>query len=208
MGVGLFATIAPLYGLFYDSQKRHFDEVLDRVQAVVGLSAYRSIVDVGCGTGALCSVLNRRGFIVTGVDPAQGMLSVGARKQENRGIEFVQASATEKMPFEDKSFDVSIASLVAHGLRAHERRLLYAEMKRISRHLVIIADYNENRSAMTDFIEWLEGGDYFNFIGKVKGELGEMYGEVHTIGVDVRSTWYVCVPHPEVTGHAAQGGGF
>ncbi len=194
MGANVFATIAPFYGLFYDLQKRSFDAVLDRVQADLALSAYKSIIDVGCGTGALCSVLNRRGFIVTGVDPVQGMLSVGAQKQENRGIEFVQASATERMPFEDKSFDVAIASYVAHGLKEPERRLLYAEMKRLSKHLVVIYDYNGNRSALTDIVEWLEGGDYFNFIKKVKGELGEVFGEVRTIDVDVRATWYVCAP--------------
>ena len=98
------------------------------------------------------------------------------------------------MPFEDKSFDVAIASYVAHGLKEPERRLLYAEMKRLSKHLVVIYDYNGNRSALTDIVEWLEGGDYFNFIKKVKGELGEVFGEVRTIDVDVRATWYVCAP--------------
>jgi len=195
MVAGVFATIAPVYGLFYGHQKRHFGAVLDRVDADLGLSAYKSVIDVGCGTGALCSVLNQRGFAVTGVDAVQGMLNVGARKPENRGIEFVQASATGRMPFENKSFDVAIATHVAHGLKGPERRLLYAEMARIARHLVIIADYNENRSALTNIVEWFEGGDYFNFIKQVKGELGEMFGEVRTIQVDVRATWYVCVPH-------------
>ena len=205
MVAGVFATIAPVYGLFYGHQKRHFGAVLDRVEADLGLSAYKSVIDVGCGTGALCSVLNQRGFTVTGVDAEPGMLNVGARKPENRGIEFVQASATGQMPFEDKSFDVAIATHVAHGLKAPERWLLYAEMARIARHLLIIADYNENRSTLTNIVEWFEGGDSFNFIKQVKGELGEMFGEVRTIQVDVRATWYVCAPHREVAGDAAPG---
>ena len=200
MVAGVFATIAPVYGLFYGHQKRHFTAVLDRVGADLGLSAYGSIIDVGCGTGALCSVLNQRGFAVTGVDAVQGMLSVGARKPENRGIEFVQASATERMPFEDRSFDVAIATHVAHGLKGPERRRLYAEMDRIARRLVIIADYNENRSTLTDIVEWLEGGDYFNFIKQVKSELEEMFGEVRTIDVAARATWYICTPRPLAAG--------
>lgn len=205
MVAGVFATIAPVYGLYYGLQKRQFAAVLDRLEADLGLSAYKSVIDVGCGTGALCSVLNQRGFTVTGVDAEPGMLSIGARKPENQGIEFVQASATGRMPFEDKSFDVAIATYVAHGLKAPERRLLYAEMDRIARQLVIIADYNENRSTLTDIVEWLEGGDYFNFIKQVKGELREVFGEVRTIDVDVRATWYVCAPHREVAGDAAPG---
>ncbi len=194
MGRDVFERIAPVYGLFYGHQKRHFAAVLDRVEVDLGLSAHKNIIDVGCGTGALCSVLNQRGFTVTGVDPVQGMLSVGARKPENRGIEFIRASATERLPFEDKSFHVAVATHVAHGLRAHERRLLYAEMKRVSKHLVIIADYNQNRSTLTDIVEWFEGGDYFSFIGKVQDELAETFGAVRTIQVDVRAAWYVCTP--------------
>ena len=194
MIAGVFATIAPVYGLYYGLQKRQFGAVLDRLEADLGLSAYESVIDVGCGTGALCSVLYQRGFTVTGVDAEQGMLSIGARKPENRGIEFVQASATGRMPFEDKSFDVAIATYVAHGLKGPERRLLYTEMDRIARHLVIIADYNENRSILTNIVEWLEGGDYFNFIKLVKGELREMFGEIRTIDVAERATWYICRP--------------
>ena len=185
MGRGVFDWIAPVYGLFYDHQKRHFEALLDRVEADLRLSAYRSIIDVGCGTGALCSVLNRRGFTVTGVDPVPAMLSVGTKKKENQGIEFLQASATDRLPFEDKSFDVAIATYVAHGMQAHERKRLYAEMDRISRHLVIVADYNQNRSALTDFVEWLEGGDYFNFITRAQSELRETFRDVRVIDVDV-----------------------
>ena len=190
----VFDLIAPIYGLFYAYQKRHYNAVLDGVQNELDFSTYKNIIDVGCGTGALCSVLNQRGFAVTGVDPARKMLKIAMKKQENAAVAFIQANALGRLPFEGKSFDVSIASYVAHGLAGYEREIMYAEMSRISKHLVVIYDYNENRSALTSIIEWLEGGDYFNFIKEVKSEMRDSFYDMRVIDVGLRGALYICVP--------------
>jgi len=190
----VFDLIAPIYGLFYDYQKKHYNAVLDKVQNELDFSAYKNIIDIGCGTGALCSVLNQRGFTVTGVDPAQKMLKIAVGKQENKAVEFVQASALERLPFGNKSFDASVASFVAHGLKGDERKIVYAEMSRITKHLVIIYDYSENRSVLTDVIEWLEGGDYFNFVKEAKSEMRESFHDIRVLDVGLRAAWYICVP--------------
>ncbi|MDP3059031.1 MAG: class I SAM-dependent methyltransferase, partial [bacterium] len=113
----LFNSIASLYGMFYNYQKRRFSSLLNILQSKILLDRYQTIIDVGCGTGALCSVLSQRGFVVTGVDNSLKMLRVGAQKKENIAVQFVQASALEKLPFADKSFDVAIAAHVIHGLK-------------------------------------------------------------------------------------------
>ena len=197
----LFNTIAPLYGLFYQKQKRRYREIVRHAARELNLVGNESILDVGCGTGALCSVLREAGFSVTGIDPAQNMLAVAKRQPENEDIRFLQANALERLPFEDKSFDLSIASYVAHGLQKSERMKLYAEMRRITREKVILFDYNQNRSLMTSLVEWLEQGDYFRFIKNPKGEmescLSEMescFSEVRVFDVDKRAAWYVCTP--------------
>lgn len=189
-----FDWIAPIYSLFYAYQKRHYSSVLDKMEKQVDLSSYRSIIDIGCGTGALCSVLGQRGFVVTGVDPARKMLSVGAGKSENGMVKFVQANALETLPFADRSFDVSIASYVAHGLKADERKILYAEMNRITKHLVIVHDYNDNRSLLVDFVEWVEQGDYFSFIKVAESEFKEYFSDVRVIDASLRAAWYIGVP--------------
>lgn len=190
----LFDRIAPMYGLFYKRQQRAFDEVLDKMRAELDPAAHRSILDIGCGTGALCSVLNRRGLAVTGVDAAAAMLRVARQKRDNRGVAFIRASASERLPFEDNSFDVVIASHVLHGLRAPERRRVYTEMNRVARHLVIVHDYNKNRATLTDLVEWLEGGDYFNFIQRAQHEMEEVFCDVRAIDVALRAAWYICSP--------------
>lgn len=191
----LFDLIAPIYGLFYNYQKRHFKAALDSVQSQLDLSEYKNIIDIGCGTGALCSVLHGKGLSVTGIDPARKMLNIAKKKNENSGIELIEASSLERLPFSDKSFDISIASYVAHGINEQERKIMYQEMSRITKHLVIIYDYNENRSLLTNTIEWLEGGDYFNFIRTVKSELKVNFREMRVLNVGVRESLYICAPN-------------
>ena len=59
---GVFATIAPVYGLFYDHQKRHFDAVLDRVQADLGyLGPKKASSTSGVGPARRCSCLTGAG---------------------------------------------------------------------------------------------------------------------------------------------------
>lgn len=188
----LFDRIAPVYGLFYPYQKKHYNEVLDQIEKKFDLSSFHTVIDVGSGTGALCSVLNQRGYSVTGVEPAKKMLEVGAAKKENRTVQFLQANAISGLPFADETFDVSFATYVAHGLKREERKALYKEMGRITKDYVILQDYNENRGLLTNVVEWMEGGDYFYFIKHVKEELKESFRQVMIIDVGPKAAWYIC----------------
>ena len=138
---------------------------------------------------------------MTGIDPAGKMLEVAKAKQENKDISFMQADVLVGLPFEDNSFDIAIASYVAHGLKVEERKRMYAEMSRVARHYVVIYDYNENRSLFTTFVEWLEGGDYFHFIKNAEpemkdcvSELKSCFTDVRVVDVDTRAAWYICMP--------------
>jgi ubiquinone/menaquinone biosynthesis C-methylase UbiE len=53
----------------------------------------RSVLDLGCGTGALCCALAERGHAVTGVDPAGAMLDVARRKLYAEQVEWVESTA-------------------------------------------------------------------------------------------------------------------
>ena len=197
----LFNTIAPIYGLFYRKQKKRYREVIERASSVLSLASYRSILDVGCGTGALCSVLHEMGLDVTGVDPAQNMLHAAKRQPENTSINFLQANVLDGLPFDDQSFDVSIASYVAHGMPQQERARLYAEMRRVTKSKVIIYDYNQNRATLTTIVEWLERGDYFRFIKHPSEEMRDCvhemkacFQDVQVLDIDTHASWYICTP--------------
>lgn len=190
----LFNAIAPIYGLFYKKQKKSFEEVVEKTSKIFDVTLYDTVIDVGCGTGAFCSVLNAKGLCVTGIDPAERMLNHAKKQPENKNIEFVLANVLERLPFEDKSFDISIASYVAHGMKKSDRKKMYSEMSRVTKNRVIIHDYNQNRSFMTSLIEWFERGDYFRFIKMAKNEMKECFSEVIVIDVDTQAAWYICTP--------------
>lgn len=200
----LFNAIAPIYGLFFNRQAKKFREVLERVQSELDLPSFNTILDVGCGTGALCSVLSQKGLEVTGVEPAEKMLTIARKKTKGQSVTLMQANVLEGLPFKNDSFDIAIASYVAHGLEPSERKRLYKEMGRVAREYVVIYDYNQKRSALTSFVEWMEGGDYFRFIKsaekEMKGcatELASCFSEVRVVNVDVRAAWYICTPMQE-----------
>ncbi len=130
------------------------------------------------------------------------MLAVARRQPENANILFLQANALEQLPFADQSFNLSIASYVAHGLQKSERIKLYSEMRRVTKSRVIIYDYNQKRSLMTSLVEWLEQGDYFQFIKNPKiemedcvSEMSKCFSEVRVIEVDKRANWNICTPN-------------
>jgi len=117
------------------------------------------------------------------------------KKEENKNINFLECNTCSKLPFEDKSFNLAISSYVAHGLHIEKRVQLYKEMNRLTKDYVIIHDYNSKRNIMTDIIEWLEGGDYFNFIKVVETELKEHFKSVRVVNVKKRAAWYICEPY-------------
>ncbi|HQG97563.1 MAG TPA: class I SAM-dependent methyltransferase, partial [Thermotogota bacterium] len=94
-----------------------------------------------------------------------------------------------------------IASYVAHGLKPQDRQRLYAEMSRVTKSQVIVYDYNAKRGLLTTVIEWLERGDYFNFIRLAESEmkscvfyLKECFSEVRVLEVGKRAAWYIGKP--------------
>jgi SAM-dependent methyltransferase len=198
----LFNLIAPVYNLFFRRQKRSYSNIIENMKGELDLTKYKTALDVGCGSGAFCAAMSEHGLSVTGVDSAENMLSFARSKPENQNAVFILANAVEKLPFEDKSFDFSTASYVAHGLTKEQRKLLYAELGRVSNFFVIIHDYNRKRSLLTTIVEWLEGGDYFRFIKSAESEMKDCvsqmhacFSEVRQVNVGEKAAWYICTPN-------------
>lgn len=190
----LFDKIAPIYGLFFDFQVKYFTKIEKRVRAEIDISKYKTVLDIGCGTGALCKVLYEKNLEVVGVDPSKGMLAQANKRLKGNPIELILIDPNKSLPFEDKSFDLVIISYVVHGLEEEKRIKLYKEMKRLAKEMVIVYDYNERRGLLTTIIEYLENGDYFNFIKIAEKEMGKVFNKVKKIDVDKRAAWYLCDP--------------
>ena len=200
--IQLFNNIANFYGLFFNHQKNQYLNTIDKVSEHIDLKKFHTVVDIGCGTGALCAALSSKGLEVTGIDPAEKMLNIAKKKLAGEKVVLLKADVLEKLPFRDHYFDIAIASYVAHGMNAYDRQRLYIEMSRIAKDWVIIHDFNDKRSIVVSFVEWLEKGDYFRFIKIAEkemkncvNEIKKCFSEVRVINVGVRANWYICKPN-------------
>ena len=77
----------------YSSDFSFVHEYGNDVISLIDLKNARSVLDLGCGNGALSKVLAEKGLIVTGMDASEDMLAV-ARKN-CPGIRFHRADATD-----------------------------------------------------------------------------------------------------------------
>ncbi len=90
------------------------------------------VLDVGCGTGNVALAAAARGAHVTGLDPAERLLTVAADRARDAGttIELVPGDA-QRMPFEDGSFDVVVSCVGVVFAPDHEAAA--REMLRVCR---------------------------------------------------------------------------
>jgi len=186
----LFNIIAPGYNWFFKSQVRNYAEILSNNIDNLGISDNSLILDAGCGTGALSQALVNKGYQVIGIDMAHMMMRYGSK----RGLDCRYGNILDGLDFEDKSFDLVVFAFVAHGLDRDKRSKLFQEAIRLSRGKVLFHDYSSERSIMTNIIEYIEGGDYFNFIRTGLEEMKEVFGSVEVIKIKKYINWYICIP--------------
>ena len=93
-----------------------------------GLAAGSSVADVGAGTGALAGELVARGLQVAAADPSPQF--VGAIRERLPQVDAHVAPA-EELPWNDESFDASLAQLVVAFMRDASAGV--REMRRIVR---------------------------------------------------------------------------
>jgi SAM-dependent methyltransferase len=94
------------------------------------------VLDVGCGPGALTGELVRLvgGDAVAAVDPSEAF--VAAAKERHPTVDVRRAPA-ERLPFEDATFDATLAQLVVHFMADPVAGL--REMARVTRPAGVIA---------------------------------------------------------------------
>ena len=112
-------------------------QITDRLEQqllfeLLGSVADKTLLDIGCGDGALASDLARRGAIVTGLDADPVMIAAARRRAEIEGTQlYLVEGQTERLPFNDAAFDLVIAVTVLCFVRDAERAFM--EMARVLR---------------------------------------------------------------------------
>lgn len=186
----LFERIALPYSWFFTGQTRSYASCFDLGRSALPDPAGLRALDIGCGTGAFTAALRSEGWDVHGIDVSGNMVAQARR----RGLSCAVADALGGLAAEEKSYDLVSAAYVAHGLRPDDRLALFRETARLSRGVVLFHDYSPDRRLLTSIVEWLEGGDYFNFINVVESELHSAFSSVRVVRVGRQAAWYVCAP--------------
>src|SRR4029077_13489688 len=78
--------------------------MLERVLA----KPVRRALDVGCGEGRFCRMLQANGIAVVGIDPTTAFIDAARRRDPAGRYELAQAEA---LPFPDASFDLVVSYL-------------------------------------------------------------------------------------------------
>ena len=100
-----------------------------------------SLIDVGCGVGALHPHLRPIVGKLAGTDPS--IASIERATHDNPDILY-RVDDTSALPWSDASFDVALAVCVFHHVAITARARLIAEMRRVVRNegLVVIVEHN------------------------------------------------------------------
>jgi len=100
-----------------------------------------SLLDIGCGAGHHTKNLSMKGFEVTGIDISiNGLLQAKAIAEANYVNPDFVLGDSENLPFEDKSFDVVLCSLILHHF-PNKNRIL-KEIARVSKQYIVAFEVN------------------------------------------------------------------
>jgi len=127
---------------------RYYRGIIDRYAG--GSSAFRKILDIGCGGGYLAEEFAKAGFSVTGLDPVHKSLETALAHagQATLDIRYLQGVG-ETLPFAAASFDaVFCCDVLEH---VSDYRLVTAEIARILRSGGLFFFETINRN----FLSWL-----------------------------------------------------
>lgn len=122
-----------------------------RIAAAItrALGSARTVLNIGAGTGSY-EPIDRT---VVAVEPSGEMI----RKRAPTAAPVIQASA-EELPFDDKSFDASMAILTIHHWLDKEAGL--RELRRVTRGRIVLLTYDpSSRPWLTDYLPELTALD-------------------------------------------------
>jgi len=155
-----------------------------------GVTSGASVLDVGCGTGALTAVLADRlgAAAVSAVDPSPSFVEAARRRLP--GVDVRQARA-EDLPFDDGRFDLVLAQLVVHFMTDPAAGM--REMGRVARPGGVVAaavwDHGGGQGPLQVFwsaVRALDPAapDESDLPGVREGHLAALAGEAGLVDVD------------------------
>jgi SAM-dependent methyltransferase len=193
-----FAVAAEAYDRFMG---RYSAPLAQLFSDLAGVEPGQTVLDVGCGPGALTNELVKRlgAESVSAVDPSRSF--VAATRERYPGVR-VELAGAEQLPYPDRTFDVTLAQLVVHHMADPVAGL--TEMARVTRRDGIVAacvwdhagDHGPLRLFWTAARQLDPGIDDESLLaGTSRGHLAELFRSVG-LGAVEDSILTIAVEHP------------
>ena len=172
-----------------------YRELFSRLQ----LPSQMSVLDLGTGSGALALVMSERGHPVTGFDFSHKLLQRAKRLVPNARFEVRDITSLSEI--QQRSYDLVTMAYVLHGMPPRHRKAVLRAAARIARQRVLVIDYWRRGPLFTQFIEWIEGPHYFEFVRRPLADT------LHTCGLTIcertrtrtgGGAW-LCIPNQRVS---------
>ncbi|MFU8796127.1 MAG: class I SAM-dependent methyltransferase [Dehalococcoidia bacterium] len=120
-----------VYSFFYDLALRNlfpYRQLLDDLNTALAVSDGESVLDAGCGSGAVIEKVVRgnkgKTISITGVDSSRGMIRrAGRRCRDFPNVRFLAADLNTDLEFPDGCFDKVVCSNVLYALKSPEGAL-------------------------------------------------------------------------------------
>lgn len=167
-----YAQTAAEYDRMHDAETGEHALALQYVLALCRQYGLRSLLDVGCGTGAALRVLLDSGMEAQGIEPVEALVKVGKEKRGLSSSEIMVGNA-ESIPFPNRSFDAVTEFAILHHIQNPVPAV--AEMIRVARHAIFLSDENRfGRGSLAwrlmKYFWWKTGVFPFGFWLMTKGK--------------------------------------
>jgi ubiquinone/menaquinone biosynthesis C-methylase UbiE len=173
-------------GNFYDKMAPFYDRHIEKTRFPLlppteekrflesFLSDYKTILDLGCGTGRTMKLLGDKNRMLIGVDISNEMIKVA----NAAGLHVVKASCYN-LPFDDSCFDAVYSIHMGFGFCCgrSEMKVLSKELFRVLREKgIVLLDTPHARAKGKEYVtSWVAGDELINAMsyGKAKEDISE-----------------------------------
>jgi ubiquinone/menaquinone biosynthesis C-methylase UbiE len=127
--------------------------VAEKLIKIYNLNSKSKVLDIGCGKGYLLHEMKLLipDLGITGVDSSD----YGIKNAKNEMKPFIHKHKVEdKLPYEDKVFDLVISLGVFHNLRVQELKVALSEMDRVGRQGYLMLESYRNEKELFNLQCW------------------------------------------------------